>query len=104
MVNSQLIIETEERTTLERIASLDNIYGQRSRALLALAGGSTQAAAAAEADLTLGQMKYALRIFRERKLSMFPDEVLDSAEAQPTPKNNGRRCRQCSLSPRGPDW
>lgn len=72
MANQTLLTE-EDKAVLERIAAeRQDIEGQRAAALLALAGGQSQAEAAAAHGLTEGQVSYIVRKFREQGLEAFP--------------------------------
>lgn len=74
-------LTTEERIQLEALAAQDSTDGTRAAALLALASGATQATTAETTGLTLGQVKYVAKKFREQRLEMFElDEVVVGAE------------------------
>lgn len=72
MMVNQSLLSDNDKAALEIIAATQqNIDGQRAGALLAIAAGETQAAAAATHGLTEGQVSYALRKFREQGMEAF---------------------------------
>lgn len=73
MTATQALLTDETRPTIEKIAAArQDIEGQRAAALLALAGGQSQAEAAAAVGLTEGQVNYIVRKFRDQGLDAFP--------------------------------
>lgn len=85
-VNQPLLSDTD-KAALEIIAATQHdIEGQRAGALLAIAAGETQAAAAEAHGLTEGQVAYALRKFREQGMDAFspppPAGSTESASAE----------------------
>lgn len=75
------LLEAGERQAIHRVAAWQPPHSQRAQALLALDKGVSQATAAAEAGLTVGQVKYWLRKFRKGRLSIFPKEGLSDTLA-----------------------
>jgi transposase-like protein len=75
MVNDNSLLRSEERFALDQLAKEPDIDGQRAAALLALDEGKTQAAAAEESGLTINQVRYILKKFREERLLAFPDAI-----------------------------
>lgn len=72
MTVNQPLLSDNDKAALEIIAATQHdIEGQRAAALLAIAAGETQAAAAAANGLTEGQVAYALRKFREQGMDAF---------------------------------
>jgi transposase-like protein len=72
MTVNQPLLSKSDKAALEIIAATQHdIEGQRAAALLAIAGGETQTAAAAAHGLTEGQVAYALRKFREQGMEAF---------------------------------
>lgn len=70
---NQALLTDETRPVIEKIAAArQDIEGQRAAALLALAGGQSQAEAAATVGLTEGQVNYIVRKFRDQGLDAFP--------------------------------
>jgi hypothetical protein len=69
------LLTPEERDACQLASSGEAPYSQRANALLALDQGATQAQAAENAGLTLGQVRYWLGRFREDRLAIFPDPV-----------------------------
>ncbi len=79
---------TKELTLLtikeERICKqlINNIapHSQRAQALLALNKGHSQTQAAAESGLTPGQVSYWLAKFKQQRISIFPESILNPTE------------------------
>ncbi|MEM7119338.1 MAG: helix-turn-helix domain-containing protein [Chloroflexota bacterium] len=71
MSEENRLLSASEQLALEGIAGADTIEEQRATALLAVNDGSTQAEAAAIANLTRGQVAYILRKFRQQRLNAF---------------------------------
>jgi hypothetical protein len=81
--NDRLLSE-EERMTCQNLAmSGDGLMNQRAKALLALDRGLTRAEACEQSGLTLGQVRYLLATFRQKRLNMFTREVWMEMEQQP---------------------
>ena len=82
MTDNETLVSDEARQILEQLALGSDIDSRRAAALLALAGGQTQAEAAAAVELTEGQVAYALRRFREEGVSAFmPASAAEQAAA-----------------------
>jgi CHAD domain-containing protein len=80
------LLTPAERTACLRIAEADDEYGLRSRALLALDEGMTQAQAAERSGLSRNQVRYWLGKFRDERMAIFPAAVtaeLDDAASPP---------------------
>lgn len=72
LMANQALLTDETRPVVEQIAGArQGIEGQRAAALLALAGGQSQAEAAAAVGLTEGQVNYIVRKFRDQGLDAF---------------------------------
>jgi hypothetical protein len=86
------ILSNDDFLTLEEQAACAKIIkckapnSQRAAALLAISKGSTQAQAADEAGLSIGQVKYWVARFRKQRLQIFPDELLSESESLPDSK------------------
>ena len=85
MTEKEQLLTLEERTVLEKLSLEPNAEGKRAAALLAIDEGNTQAAAAEQTGLTLGQVQYALKKFRSQRLLAFPSALglLPADTAQP---------------------
>lgn len=68
---------------LEMISVNGSIYHKHAIALLAINNGVTQATAATTSGLTLNQVRYWLKKFRNQGLQAFPETVVDN-QATPT--------------------
>jgi hypothetical protein len=75
MVTEGSLLRSEERIALQQLAQQPDIDGQRAAALLALDDGKTQAAAAEESSLTVNQVRYIAKKFREERLLALPDAM-----------------------------
>lgn len=76
------LLTTQEQAICKQIATRTAPHSQRALALLALNEKSTQAQAAEQAGLTLGQVKYWVAKFRKQRLGIFPDTLLDELDAE----------------------
>ena len=90
MTDIQTLIADEARPMLEQLAAGQDIDGRRAAALLAVAGGQSQAEAAAAHDLTEGQVGYIVRKFREQGLAAFST----ATEAESVPTDEAEQLRQ----------
>ena len=77
------LLTPEERVVLGQVSASGAPHGQRALVLLALDEGATQSAAAERAGLSLGQVRYWRDKFLDRRLGIFPDELLPSADQGP---------------------
>jgi len=79
------LLSEQERVAFRMISSGNDLHGQRAIALLAVDKGATQAEAAQQAGLTRGQVKYWLEKFRQVRMQIFPEELLQAEliEQQP---------------------
>jgi hypothetical protein len=84
--SSERLLSEQERVAFKMISTGNDLHGQRALALLAIDEGSTQAQAAQQAGLTPGQVKYWLAKFREIRLAIFPDQVLEAAGQHSQPE------------------
>jgi len=85
MAGENSLLREEERIALQQLAQQPDIDGQRAAALLALDAGKTQASSAEETGLTINQVRYIAKKFREERLLAFPDAIglLPPEEAAP---------------------
>ena len=79
------LLSPRERVVCLRIATRDDLYGRRARALLALDEGATQAEAGQRAPLSDRRVRHWLAAFRSEGLDIFPARVLSEAVALPAP-------------------
>ena len=69
------ILTPIEREICENIAAQgDSLSSQRAELLLHIDEGMTQANACATSDLSIGQLRYALTLFKKSGMQMFPQE------------------------------
>lgn len=73
------LLSSQERQAFKMISAGDDLHGQRAIALLAVDEGVTQKEAGARSGLTPGQVKYWLGRFRQLRLEIFPEQVLENA-------------------------
>ena len=83
VVQEGKLLSAQERVAFRMISTGNDLHGQRALALLAIDEGATQVQAAQRAGLTRGQVKYSLGKFREIRLAIFPDQVLEAAGQDP---------------------
>jgi hypothetical protein len=78
-----IVLSTKEKDACRKISSLETGFAsQRADALLAINEGSTRAKASELTGLKHGQIKYLLTAFRNKRLNMFPDDVLNNPQQQ----------------------
>lgn len=77
------LLSSQERLAFKMISAGDDLHGQRAVALLAIDEGATQKEAGIRSGLTPGQVKYWLGRFRQLRLEIFPDQVLENAGLDP---------------------
>ena len=76
------LLTSQEQTACKQITASEAPHSQRAKALLALNEGGTHAEAAEQSGLTLGQVKYWITRFRKQRLAVFPEQILNEAEAE----------------------
>lgn len=74
-----IFLSPQERAACQLLSTGKAPHSQRASALLALDQGVTQAQAAENTGLTLGQVRYWLGRFREVRLAIFPEPVMREA-------------------------
>ena len=78
-----IVLSAKEKDACRKISSLETgLASQRADALLAINEGSTRAKASELTGLKHGQIKYLLTAFRNKRLNMFPDDVLNDPQQQ----------------------
>jgi CHAD domain-containing protein len=77
------LLTPQERSICQRISERDDLYGRRALALLALDEGTTQAKAGQRASMSARRVRHWLAGFRQQRLGIFPNRVLE--QAQPAP-------------------
>jgi CHAD domain-containing protein len=70
------LLAVGERAVCKRLSVRDDLYGRRARALLALDEGLTQPVAGQRASLSARRVRHWLRVFRAKRLAIFPPHVL----------------------------
>ena len=71
----------DERDLCIKIAALNMVLvSQRAQALLLLDDGHTQAKSYELSTLTLGQLRYLLRLFKTKGMDLFPEELFPQTE------------------------
>ncbi len=79
------LLTPQQRLAYQRIAERGDAYSRRARALLALDAGATQTDAGGYAGLSARQVRHWLSAFRKQSPDIFPDRLLDEAQAAPSP-------------------
>ena len=87
----EIFVTAEESLVLEALVQAEAPYSQRAQALLAVDAGSTIEQAARVANLKVTQVRYWIGRFRNGRLGVFPDWLIDEVEvsvqvASPKPK------------------
>ena len=70
-----MLLSNDEKTDCQKISARDDIFGKRAKGLLALNDGAPQAQAAEQSGLTKQQVIYLVRIFRQKRMEIFPPET-----------------------------
>jgi hypothetical protein len=81
MAEMDKLLTADERVACIHLTAQEGVDGQRARALLAIDDGATQSAAAEQAGLTEGQLRYFLGKFRQERLAAFPDYLIEASPA-----------------------
>jgi hypothetical protein len=76
------LLTSQEQAICKQIATSEGLHSQRALALLALDKRSTQALAAKQAGLSMGQVRYLIAQFRKRRVGIFPDTLLLELDAE----------------------
>ena len=77
------VLSAKEKNACRKVSSLKaGVASQRADALLAIDEGLTRAKAAELTGLKLGQIHYLITTFRKKRLTMFPDDVLNEPQQQ----------------------
>ncbi len=79
------LLTPQQRLAYRRIAGRGDAYSRRARALLALDAGATQTDAGGYAGLSARQVRHWLSAFRKQNTDIFPNRLLDEAQASPSP-------------------
>ena len=82
----ELFITEEESQVLEVLAQADVPHSQRAQAILAVDAGSTMEQAALVANLKLTQVRFWLGRFRNSRLSIFPEALIEDLAASMQPE------------------
>lgn len=77
----ELFITETESLVLEAMAQTDAPHSQRAQALLAVDAGSTVEQAAQVANLKVTQVRYWIGRFRNGRLEVFPESLIDELTA-----------------------
>ncbi len=77
------LLTQDERELCKKIAELKIVLvSRRAQALIALDDGYTQVKSAQLSSLTLGQLRYLLRLFKQKQMNLFPQTILPQPEEQ----------------------
>ena len=74
------LLSAQEREAFKMISTGNDLHGQRALALLAIDEGATQKQAAERSGLTASQVKYWLGKFRQVRMDIFPEQVLQAEQ------------------------
>ena len=95
----EILVTVEESLVLEALAQAEAPYSQRAQALLAVDAGSTIEQAAQVANLKVTQVRYWIGRFRNSRLGVFPDWLIEEMEASvraasPKPKKKKAKAKK----------
>ncbi|MFN2269657.1 MAG: helix-turn-helix domain-containing protein [Anaerolineae bacterium] len=95
MSDSEKLLTAEEQVACQKIAaSGEGLAGQRAAALLAIDQGATRAQASEQAGLTVNQVGYLLGVFRQKRLSLFPDtEPIEEKEEKASEPKEAKKAK-----------
>ena len=82
VLSNDHLLTAHEQAACMQIAEGEAPHNQRALALLALNEGHTQAQAAEKSGLSAGQVKYWVARFRDHRLGIFPDDLLDKPDVK----------------------
>ncbi|MCG8394734.1 MAG: helix-turn-helix domain containing protein [Pseudomonadales bacterium] len=92
-MTQKTLLTPSQRKTCQEKQSQPGTTGARAKALLAVDAGTTQADAANQSGLSLGQVRYCLRRFREVGMALFPatdSPAKTSSSATPSAKKKAK--------------
>lgn len=76
-ISATQLLSAEDKAVCTLLKDQDNSdTGQRAAALLLINDGATQAEAAEKSGLSIGQIRYLVKRFKEKGIEMFPAELL----------------------------
>ena len=78
------LLTPHERVICQQMATREAPHSQRAAALIALDEGATWAKAGEHAGLSKGQLGYWLTKFRQQRLNIFPDDLLNEVRSAST--------------------
>jgi hypothetical protein len=89
------LLSDQEREAFKMVSTGNDLHSQRAIALLAIDDGATQAEAAQLSGLTAGQVKYWLGKFRQVRMEIFPEQVLQAEmpEGEPAQKSKTKKSK-----------
>ena len=95
---AKTLLSASQRQRCQTHAKQPAPTGSRAQALLALDGGASQAQAAEQAGLTLGQVRYCLRRFRAIGIALFDDApaspaLVPQSADKPAPQTSAKKKR-----------
>lgn len=100
---SASLLTTKEKATCQRLAKLNiDLISQRAEALLLLDQGHTQTEAAQQTGLTLGQLRYLCSRYRQKKMAIFPDSLLNQKVEEETEPSGKKTVTQTRTSDQAP--
>lgn len=74
-IKTRLLSAPAKKRCIEIAQLEEGVASQRAKALLAIDEGMSQSGAAKESKMSLGQVKYAIDLFRKKKLALFPADL-----------------------------
>ena len=102
----EILVTAKESLVLEALAQADAPYSQRAQALLAVDAGSTIEQAARVANLKVTQVRYWIGRFKNGRLGVFPDWLIEEMEASvqaasPKPKKKKEKAKKTKAKAAG---
>jgi hypothetical protein len=104
--STEILVTVEESLVLEALAQAGAPYSLRAQALLAVDAGSTIEQAAQVANLKVTQVRYWIGRFRNGRLGVFPNWLIEEMEASvqaasPKPKKKKEKAKKTKAKAAG---
>ncbi|EEF79467.1 helix-turn-helix domain-containing protein [Methylophaga thiooxydans] len=98
MATTEKLLTPAQVTQCKKIAASASDFSSRAAILLAIHSGATQTKAAAQSDLTIGQVRYWVAKFRRDAMAAFPDTASKSTPATKAEPVTGEQKKKAKKS------
>lgn len=94
MATTQKLLTPAQVTKCKTIVTADSEYNQRAAVLLAIHNGASQAEAATQTSLTIGQVRYWVAKFRRLAMAAFPaTSVIKTEKSTKKPEKKNKQAK-----------